>query len=48
MTQEFVVVIGMLVLYLCSFLGLITAWVYYRKYKTHTGDNKEKTQKTGA
>jgi len=34
MTKNFVVVIGMLVLYLCSFFGLITAWVYYRKYKS--------------
>jgi hypothetical protein len=35
MNHNFIVVLGMLVLYMCSFFGLITAWVYYRKYKSN-------------
>jgi len=33
MTREFVIVLGMLVLYFCSLLGMATAWIYYRKYR---------------
>jgi len=44
MTRELVIVIGMFVLYLCSFLGLATAWISYRKYKKNTGLNPPKVQ----
>ena len=47
MTQNFVVVIGMLVLYLCSFFGLVTAWVSYRKYKSKPISDQQKDEKTG-
>jgi len=47
MTRELVIVLGMMILYLCSFFGLITAWVYYRKYK-RTVPESEKTRKSGA
>jgi len=44
MTKELVIVIGMLVLYICSLAGLITAWVYYRKYKADGRSGAEQPQ----
>ena len=44
MTKELIIVIGMLVLYICSLMGLITAWVYYNKHKRERCPELEKSQ----
>jgi hypothetical protein len=39
MDRGLAMVIGMSIAYLASFIGLILAWRYYKKYKKNGGGN---------
>lgn len=41
MSREFAVVIGMTIAYAASFLGMIFAYVYYRRHERRTGAEQE-------
>ena len=44
MSENFWIVIGMSIAYIASFMGLIFAWIYYRKRKKNdaSSDNSGK------
>jgi hypothetical protein len=39
MDKGLVMVLGMSIAYLASFVGLLLAWRYYKKYKKEGGEN---------
>lgn len=45
MNKGFAVVIGMTIAYAASFMGMIFAYVYYKKNKANSQQKKERTDK---
>lgn len=45
MSKGFAVVIGMTIAYAASLIGMIFAYIYYKKNKAGTQNNQERTAK---